>query len=165
MQRLSDAEISNQCLPVNTVPKWVRHLNRLLKAKAHSCWTGHCDLAVLIEFISNQLQYSGQLRWYWRTWSCKGFQWSCKYFVRSRKSTSHFFLHLQFVFQPLSLVPGVYASKPFIFFLIALHRRDVHTIAPLQLNKLFFNYQDLISPNTLKAIIFQLHGSSARQRL
>ncbi|CAJ1057724.1 uncharacterized protein LOC110369479 [Xyrichtys novacula] len=38
-----------------------RHLKRILRARGLSRRNGYCDLAVLVEFISNELQYSGQL--------------------------------------------------------------------------------------------------------
>ena len=49
-----------------------RHLKRILRARGLSRRNGYCDLAVLVEFIRNELQYSGQLHGYrWMYAKCR----------------------------------------------------------------------------------------------
>lgn len=45
-----------------------RHLKRILSTGGHIHRKGYSELTVLIEFIRNQLQYSGQLH---------GYRWMC----------------------------------------------------------------------------------------
>ncbi|XP_042073225.1 uncharacterized protein LOC121813492 [Haplochromis burtoni] len=49
-----------------------RHLKRVLSARGHTRHKAYSDLAVLVEFIDNQLQYSGQLHGYrWMYAKCR----------------------------------------------------------------------------------------------
>ncbi|KAL3977653.1 SLAM family member 8 [Sarotherodon galilaeus] len=49
-----------------------RHLKRVLSTRGHTRHKAYSDLAVLVEFIDNQLQYSGQLHGYrWMYTKCR----------------------------------------------------------------------------------------------
>ncbi|KAL7397988.1 hypothetical protein ABVT39_002719 [Epinephelus coioides] len=64
-----------------------RHLKRLLNARGHFRRKTFCDVAVLIEFISNQIQYSGQLHGYrWMFAKCR------EHGLRMRKEEVHLVL-------------------------------------------------------------------------
>ena len=49
-----------------------RHLKRILRDRGHSRSKAYSDLSVLVDFISDQLQYSGQLHGYrWMYAKCR----------------------------------------------------------------------------------------------
>ncbi|CAL8395131.1 unnamed protein product [Boreogadus saida] len=49
-----------------------RHLKRILRDRGHSRRKAYSDLSVLVDFISDQLQYSGQLHGYrWMYAKCR----------------------------------------------------------------------------------------------
>ena len=64
-----------------------RHLKRILRARGHARRHAYSELAVLVDFIHNQLQYSGQLHGYrWMYAKCR------EHGLRVRKEDVHLVL-------------------------------------------------------------------------